>query len=785
MALEFPLDYRGPAGRPFAAWPRQHLDQPVFARFAAFASTQPDQPAVIEAERSWTYQDIYQLALQVAAAVAQASPDPVAVLLPIGGSLAAAFLGLLAAGRPYVPIDPSFPAARNRLILEQAGVTCAISDLSLQQAAAAWLGQLPIIDIHALPTRPASRLAGQADSIAYILYTSGSTGQPKGIYQNQRGLLHDVYQYSHAIHLSPDDRLTSLYSPSVNGAIRDIYGALLNGAALVGIPVQTTGLAGLSALVAQYGISVFHAIPPLLRAFLHSSPPAQDLVSVRLAYLAGDRCFASDVAEFYRHFPDDCLIYNGIGSSECATLYRHWFINRQQHFDTALIPVGYAIAERDTWLRGADGQPVSPGEIGEVVISSPFIAQGYWRNPALSREKFYGHPERPGWRCFVSGDLARERPDGLLEFVGRNDRQVKIRGHRVELDAIEAELRQIPGIQDLALVVVGTAESPELAAWLVGTTLPTDILRARLQAKLPAAFIPAHIHWLPELPRLPNHKADLAALQQLVPVKPIAAPPNAPQTLAEQLAHCWMQVLRLNPPLNPAQSFADQGGDSLTALMVLVRMETILQRRLPRDLLQSQQTFAGLLQAVLAPAAAEATLYVIMADGDAYPHWLAFAEHLPNTVALDTLTLPSGEATIIQQADYISSHIRTRANTQPQHLLGFSRTALAAFTAACQLNGSGQPIQSLIMADIAEPSSNDNWQPGYFSGPLTVLAPRTPDTAKRWDWAASAQTINVLPIDCGTGQLLGIAAAAHVRQALLVAMGMVDAPIRRHIRKAF
>ncbi|WP_349280412.1 AMP-binding protein [Polaromonas hydrogenivorans] len=698
----------------------------MFARFAAFARQQPDHPAVIEAGRTWSYGDLYRLALRVAACIEQDAPSPIAVLLPMGAPLAAVFLGALAVGRPYVPLDPAFPPERNRLILEQAGAGCLISDAAGQALMASTPGMPPLVDFNALDECLPSGLAGCAESIAYIIYTSGSTGQPKGVYQDQRGLLHDVYQYSHAIHLHPGDRLTWLYSPSVNGAIRDIYAALLNGATLVSINIRDVGLGGLGRRVAQCGITVFHAIPALLRAFLQSGPKPENLVSVRLAYVAGDRFFSSDVDMFYEHFPHRCLIYNGIGSTECATLYRHWFLGVDRQFDSAVVPAGYPVQERETRLLDTKGQAVARGEVGEVEVCSPFVARGYWRNPELSRQAFREDPERPAWRRFMTGDLARERADGLLEFVGRKDAQVKIRGHRVEPGAVEAELRSLPGVEDAAVVLTGTAVAPELSAWLCGNKMTQESLRELLQGRLPAASIPANFHWLERIPRLPNFKTDLAALKRLLPkTSPLEEPEHPGDALhgddssleiRHSLAACWNEALQRQGFIDPIVSFADQGGDSLAAMSLLVLLEKTLARSLEVGLVHGKQTFEGLVQALMVPDMPRTRLYVVVRPGSSSFPWLAgFSASLPKSIQVQIVPLPlvyeeAVSASFIQTLGAtVAAYIKKQPAAGPVHLLGLSFGARIAFDAACQLVAAGVAVGALIAGDMGPAFYQKSW----------------------------------------------------------------------------
>jgi pimeloyl-ACP methyl ester carboxylesterase len=323
--------------------------------------------------------------------------------------------------------------------------------------------------------------------IAYILYTSGSTGQPKGVYQSQRNLLHDVMQYVHSIHLSARDRVTMLYSPGTSGAIRDLFGALLTGASLHMHSLRQAGFARLRERMAAERITVYHSVPPVFRGFL--SVPGQ-FDDVRIVYLAGDRLVPGDVDTFRRNFARGARIYTGIGSTEAATIYLQWFISH----DTPLgesVPLGRAIPDRNVRLID-----------GEIEVSSRYLALGYWRNAP-----FDSTPGDPECRTFRPGDRARERPDGLFEHLGRKDRQVKIRGYRVEIGEVERALEQHPGAGDVAVVMAGGA----LVACYTGRE-PIN-WQAYLRTRLPSHMIPARFKRLAALPRLGNFKLDRQLLE--------------------------------------------------------------------------------------------------------------------------------------------------------------------------------------------------------------------------------------------------------------------------------
>ena len=475
--LPLHLDNGGPVARPFIPWPEQDLQSSLFQRFAAMVAEHGPRPAVVASGRSWSYTQLHDLALSIAADIERQVPPGgvVAFLLPPDGRLFAGFLAALAVGRIYVPLDPSFPPARNAAIVAHAGVACLYSTPStaLALAGGAWS------DIDALPPARPRALAQDVKAIAYILYTSGSTGKPKGVYQRQQAMLADIYNYTHAIHIQPADRFTCLYSPSTNGALRDIYGALLNGATVYAMDLHQTSFAGVAEVIAQQQLTVVHAMPPVVRAFLASAPSAAQLASVRLLYVAGERMFRQDVAAIYRYFPRDALIYFGIGSTENSTLFRHRFLDRNTPLPEASLAVGWAIPGIEVCLRDEAGKAVASGEIGEIEVHSCWLAAGYWGDSRLTAEVFGADP-RPGYRRLRTGDLGRLDEDGLLEFLGRKDRQIKIRGYRVDPGVVEAEMRALPGVSDAAVLAHG--EPPRLLAFYVSTDLQLDSSRLRAAA---------------------------------------------------------------------------------------------------------------------------------------------------------------------------------------------------------------------------------------------------------------------------------------------------------------
>lgn len=705
-----------PVNYTHATWNISELDIPLFLRFKRFVTSQPDSLAVASIDNNWTYADIYQLALKVAAYAEKTSDMPIGILLPAGGELAAAFLGSLAIGRPYVPLDPTFPLERNRLILQHAGISEVISTTLYQSLLKDISEKIHFININNLENNEPSNITTHTESIAYILYTSGSTGKPKGVYQNQKCLLQDIYQYSCAIHINNTDKLTWLYSPSVNGAIRDIYGALLNGATLYALNIREIGLQQLSKIILQYKITIFHAIPPLLRTFLQSKPLHENLTSVRLAYISGDRLFAGDIDQFYRFFSRHTLIYNGIGSTECATLYRHWFINSATQLNSTSVPVGYSIAERITRLIDHEGKPVKIGEIGEVEICSEFIAQGYWNNPHLTQQTFKANISNPKQRLFLTGDLARESNNGLWEYMGRKDGQVKIRGFRVETGAVEAELRQLTYIKDAAVCALSEDTTFELVAYLVGEPTDTTTLKQQISNKLPLAFIPNTYYWLNEIPRLANFKTDLKELKQFhlsqkhtsnLPTTTIVNNIQTDELLTINNLHCcWNEALNRTGVIDDNMSFENYGGDSLKALGLIVLLEKSLNRVISIQNINNEMTINSLFEYLSTDKTPQAYLYIVADRGGVFDKLLDFTKHLPDGVLAQIAPMPlldielNKPQTIVDLGKYVADFILTQSPKSSIHILGLSFGARVAFEAACHLQQQNIKVHSLIMGDM-------------------------------------------------------------------------------------
>jgi amino acid adenylation domain-containing protein len=578
-----PIDYGGPVDRPFELFPYSVLEGSVIDRFYAMARRFSDRLAIQDLICCLTYGELAALVDRIAAVTTAAtgqSAGPVAILLKSEARFPAAMLGVLAAGRGYVPLDADQPMARNQLIAQQAGAAALISaDDLADQARALFSKDVPVVDLQCLDQFPAIKTSHRSkpDDVAYIAYTSGSTGVPKGVYRNHRSLLHDILQFTNTLHLNCEDRLALVFSPSVVVAARNIYSALLNGGSLHILPPHDLGPAALGHKLRSDRITVFNAAPTLFRRVARTLGPGERLDSVRIVKFSTDRSSWSDVDEFRRVCPSQSFLYVSLASSEC-TIHLHWFVDESLRANGAQLPVGRAIADRKVTLIDDDGNPVVGDEIGEVVVASRYIASGYWNAPELTRQAFTIDPADPNIRIFRTGDMGRWHPDGLFEWVGRKDEQIKLRGHRIHPAEIENALLAFPEVADAAVVVRRDADGAprSLAAYVMVRPAAQGLLprhlAAMLQRRLPHYLVPWPIFIIGDFPRLPSLKIDRPALARLDVSRMDQGSEGIENPIIAEVAKVFEQVLEVTGA-SADDNLASLGGDSLQAVDIAAELE--------------------------------------------------------------------------------------------------------------------------------------------------------------------------------------------------------------------
>jgi amino acid adenylation domain-containing protein len=598
------LDHDGPVDWPFEPFPYSALDASISDRFDCIAARHPDRLAVSDRERSLTYSELKLLADRVAAATAAATvgrEEPVAILLANEARYPAAMLGVLAAGRAYVALNADDPIQRNRAITGHAQAGAVVSPGALAARAGMFFQHdVPIVDIDALaavPSRPAAR--PKSDDLAQILYTSGSTGTPKGVFQDHRGMLYMVLQRTNAMHISHEDRVATVFPPTSDVGVRNVFTALLNGASLHILPPAELGPAGLKRELRARGITILQSLPTVFRNLVDSLEPHERLETIRLIRLGADVADWGDFDRFRRLCSPRARFMMGLGMTECSFSQAQWFVNDNTRATGPRLPVGRPPPEATITIVDDDGLPLADGEIGEIVVASRYLALGYWRDPELTASRFTIDPADPRIRIFRTSDLGRRRADGLLEFVGRKEHHVKLHGHRIDLGEVETALRACSGVGDAVAVVRRNADGvpQSLVAYAepspgVKGLLPRHVSAALTQV-LPGHMRPSIIMLMPALPRLPTHKVDRKRIAELDAGRPVLGNKRSTDALTDEVAKVFESALGVHGA-TAEDNLLSLGGNSLQAIEIVLSLERRFGIHVPIKRFEATQTISDL-----------------------------------------------------------------------------------------------------------------------------------------------------------------------------------------------
>ena len=594
----------------FVPFENTAIDQSISARFEQQVARYPDRPAVVSAELQLSYAELNQVANRIARAVLShlgESGEPVALLFEHGTFLIAVVLGVLKAAKTYVSLDPAFPHERTADMLEDSEAKLLLTNTKhLSQAHRVALGGQKIFNCDDMDPnsaggnldRPVSAEAG-----VVILYTSGSTGRPKGVLHSHRNILVETRNYTNYVRLCPEDKLTLWHSCSYANSVRNMYGALLNGATLFPYDLATEGFAPLAGWMRAHRITVIHTLPTTFRSFCQNLAPDATFPTLRILRLGGEAINKEDVRHFQRHFSPHCVLVHAMGSTETLDIRYHSITHDWQNSDDK-IPGGYALPDKEVLLLDETGREVGADRIGEIAVRSKYLALGYWRRPDLTQASFILDPRGGDERLYLMGDLGVMRPDGCLIHMGRKDYQVKIRGYRVEVAEIEEALLGIDSIE--AAVVHAQADDAKeqrLVAYVVpaaGVAPTVSELRRALAQTLPDYMMPSAFVFLETLPLSPTGKIDRRALPAPNHARPaLNAPYVAPRTPTESdLARIWAEVLELEQ-VGVHDHFLELGGDSLLATRILSRVVQTFRAELSIQALLAAPTVAQMAKLIV------------------------------------------------------------------------------------------------------------------------------------------------------------------------------------------
>ena len=701
----------------------------VHERIAAQAETTPDAIALVASGRRFTYAQLNASANQLARLLRAKGVGPevlTGLCLKRSAEMVVAMLAILKAGGAYVPLDPNDPAERQAFELQDSGAKVLVTTEDLAKTLPAdgttvvrFDADWPeIIRQGQANLAPVARL----EDPAYVIYTSGSTGQPKGVVVTHAGLAN--YLWWAAKEYGKEARHSSLLHSSISFdlTVTALYTPLLVGGRVEVLP-EDAGVEAVVRSLRQPEIQGLVKITPahleLLSRQLHAEEAAG---KVELFVIGGENLLAESL-RFWREASPSTRLINEYGPTETVVGCCVYEVRADDPF-TGSVPIGRAIDNTGLYVLDQQLKPVPAGVTGELYIGGAGVARGYLNRPELTRESFLADPfsSQSGARMYKTGDMARFRDDGILEYLGRIDNQVKIRSYRVELSEVEAAVASHASVRQC--VAVAREDEPgrkQLAAYVVlrnGQALTPRELREFLRRKLPEYMVPTYYVFLDALPLAPNGKVDRRALP--APDKTVSRVEFIPPRNASEskLAAIWTELLGVNP-VSVTDNFLDLGGDSLLVATLLARIEQLFHQQLSMATLFRAPTVRQLAVMLENPVGSASQVIPVQPAGALPPFFCIGAGPLFRPLALRLGTdrpflslmptlLPlahlSATNRLEQIATYLVKSILDTQETGPYYLGGWSASGVVAYEVARQLMENGHEVALLVMFDTVNPT---------------------------------------------------------------------------------
>ena len=581
--------------------------------FETQAARHPGRVALIMADKSVTYRTLNFQVIRLARRLHDLGVGPevrVGVCLYRSPDLVIAMLAVLRAGGVYVPLDPTHPIDRLAWVIDDAGLDVVVSNSTV--AATALPGTVRRVDLdeqfnHVPDDGEPVTTAASADSTAYVIYTSGSTGRSKGVAVPHRQVLNRLHWMWDEYPFSPDEVACQKTSVSFVDSLWELLGALLQGVPTVIVPDDAVhDLEALTQVLQRHHVTRIWLVPSLLRELLLSVPDLQHRVPSLRFWVSSGEALSKDLLELFENRLPNALLYNLYGTSE---VWDAMWCEPGHCQSSVFVPIGLPIANTQAYVLDPRLEPVPIGVSGELYIGGVGLGRGYVGRPGLTAASFVPNPFSaiPGACMYRTGDVARDRHDGTIELLGRRDAMVKLRGHRIELDEIEAALMHEPSVrQAVVLLREDTAHDPRLVAYVVlnqvAGTAGADIagqLRPVLRRTLPEYMIPATFVVMPSFPVTTSGKTDRRALPP--PHAERSLPGTAyvpPRTAVEaQVADLWAELLGVEY-VGVKDSFFELGGHSLLGIRMVSRVGAAFRVDIPLRAIFETPTVAALSQRI-------------------------------------------------------------------------------------------------------------------------------------------------------------------------------------------
>ena len=703
------------------------LDTCLHRLFEAQVERSPDAVAVRFEDRHLDYAELNRRANRLARRLRGLGVGPdrlVGVFMERSLELPIALHAILKAGGAYLPLDPEHPAERLAFVMEDAGAPVVLTQRALADRLPPGPARVVCID------DPDEAGAGESDAnlpggagagdLAYVIYTSGSTGRPKGVMNEHRGISNRLLWMQDRYRLGRDDRVLQKTPFGFDVSVWEFFWPLQVGAELVmARPGGHRDPGYLRRAIAEWGITTLHFVPSMLQVFLEE-PELESLGSLRRVFSSGEALPFDLVERFFRRI--DAELHNLYGPTEAAVDVTAFAC--APGAPPGPVPIGRPIANTRIYVLDGRLEPVPLGAAGEIHIGGVQVARGYWKRPELTAERFVPDPfgDAPGARLYKTGDLGRQRPDGNVEYLGRLDFQVKIRGVRIELGEIECALGSHPAVRE-AVVVAREDEpgDPRLVAYLVpcdgSAEPPLDEIRRHLRRSLPDSMVPSAMVVLPELPLGPNGKLDRRSLPKPAAGSAraeFAAPRDALESL---LAGIWEELLG-QAPIGVRDDFFQRGGHSLLAVRLCRRIEQALGRSVPVLAVFEAPTVEELARWLRerGDAAQGSSVFALQPRGSRPPFFfLAGGEHHfgdrlgPEQpvyrVGIQDLDRDEHFTSVDRMAEHCLEAIRSVQARGPYYLGGHCFAGVVAFEVAQRLRARGEEVALLALFEAGVPGS--------------------------------------------------------------------------------
>ncbi len=724
--------------------------QSIHTAFEKQVERTPNSVAVVSEHGKLTYAELDRRANQLAHHLQKSGVGPgelVGLCIERSPEMLVSLLGILKAGAAYLPLDPSYPQERLSLMLEDGKIKVLLTQERLQEKLPPRAAKTIFID------RDWKTISGESadgvdnaattEDVAYVMYTSGSTGKPKAVAVTHKSVLRLVKQTNYA-KLGADEVFLQFAPLSFDASTFEIWGSLLNGGKLVLMPPGLVSLAQLGETIKQYGVTTLWLTAGLFQQMVETE--LESLRGLRQLLAGGDALPVAHVEQVARELKN-CQLINGYGPTENTTFTCCYPVQGGERF-AGSVPIGFPVSNTEVYILDNELEPVPIGVVGELYTGGAGLAIGYLNDAALTAERFVPNPfsTESGTRFYRTGDYARFKPDGSIEFIGRIDHQVKLRGHRIELTEIEAALKQHAVVHDAVVVMRRSVHgNKHLTAYIIANSDLSEAkmageLKSLLRQSLPDYMSPSYFLFLEEFPLSPNGKIDRRALPAPPETRPELEEAHiAPRDdLETRLARIWERVLEVQS-VGVRDNFFELGGHSLLAVRLVSEIEKELGQRLPLVSFFQGATIeylAGLLRQGVS-SISWPTLVKIQTAGSKAP---LICVSMPNVNALGYRTLARylgadqpvfglqaqypedldgehSQAAVDSIATEYLEALRAVQPNGPYQFIGLCRGAHIAFEMARRLEREGQKIAFLGIIDtwVMENTYNYFWQAQYYA----------------------------------------------------------------------